>query len=440
MKKVFSTDFIFGFDSDFFDFTGTRHINLLKKVLFEVIRLKKLIILVTFLVLLHIVSAEIIIKEVLYDPIDSETTGEAILLYNDGSSSIDVSEWILSTESSATDVTIPTSTVIAPEGYLLIADIGFSLNKYNPSWPDADYEEPITLANTDAGLALKNGDIIIDAVGWGNLNAINIRLFEGNPHTGSGEGNSLRRTNDTNDNSVDFYTTTPLFYQSQNPSIGLEFFLDVVVNITSPMQILRIEILEDDNSSTEGIQIKPILNESRLFEIKVELSHENNVNEIDYVKAVIGNKKFTMSSAEENGTSLFYRVNVSMDYYDEPGLYDLEIEVMDGGEVKSDYKTFEYLESAGMTMTGAIQIKMPAGNTSVETITFKNVGNKDLDLKMKGNNLLSDINMIDLEHIIVGNTQLTNNYQHITNLEKGPNSELNIDVSISSEKNLPVGS
>ena len=55
----------------------------------------------------------VIISQVLYDPIGTETGGEAVELYNPTDSAIDIGDHVIKTESSATDATIPSGTVLA---------------------------------------------------------------------------------------------------------------------------------------------------------------------------------------------------------------------------------------------------------------------------------------------------------------------------------------
>ncbi|MEK6854275.1 MAG: lamin tail domain-containing protein, partial [Nanoarchaeota archaeon] len=168
-------------------------------------------------------SVNVIISQVLYDPLGSESGGEAVELYNPTASSVNISGWVLATETSQTDAVIPNGAVICSSCYYLIADSNWSNAKDNSSWPNADLEEAITLANTDAGVALKDSSgVIVDAVGWGNSAGIAAGLFEGVPHSGSISGNSLvRRTVnssyiDTNNNSDDFAATTPDFHNSSS--------------------------------------------------------------------------------------------------------------------------------------------------------------------------------------------------------------------------------
>ena len=406
--------------------------------------MKKLALMVLFLLFAQIISAQVVIKEVLYDPVDSETTGEAVLLYNEGSSSVDVSDWVLATESSSTDATLPQGMSISPGGYLLIADSGFSLNKYNSSWPDADYEEAISLSNSDAGVALKNGDVIVDAVGWGNPLNIEEGLYEGTPHLGTIEGESLRRDADTNDNSIDLHTTTPIFYTTQPEYNPLELVLNLEVNITSVLEILSLKILADDNSSKEGVQIIPVLDDTKTFEVRMEVYDPNNGTGITNAKIVVEGNEYLMEKVDINGTNFYYLGNASMQYYEEARTYELTGEILNDGDILSENTFFEYEEKGGMTSSENLGVEMKAGNTSIETFTIRNIGNKDLQLQIKSVDLVSGSNILPVERIeasidnFVTNTVMSETYQSITSLPR--NSEQEIKLRISSDENDAVGS
>jgi hypothetical protein len=165
---------------------------------------------VVFMVALAIipaVEASVVLQEVLYDAA-AESGGEAVYLKNTGMDAVDISGWMIATETSEKDATIPSGTVLGPGKGFLIADTGWESRK--GELPSADYEESMTLTNTDAGVALKNGaGVIVDALGWGDASGIKVGLFEGTPHTGTTEGKVLRRLNDTDDNDADFVEDVP---------------------------------------------------------------------------------------------------------------------------------------------------------------------------------------------------------------------------------------
>ncbi|MFH1770493.1 MAG: lamin tail domain-containing protein [archaeon] len=403
--------------------------------------MKKIIILILTLFVLQPVFADIMIAEVLYDPINSENGGEAVVLHNNGNSTIDISQWTLATKTSTSDLTLPPDTSILPGGFLLIADSGFSLNKDDSSWPDPYHEESITMSNTDSGIALMNGETVVDAVGWGNPSNFDGTLYEGTPHQGTAEGESLRRVNfqDTNDNSADFTAGTPVFFKELKP---LEIIIDVTVNITnSYSEIKRVKILVDDNSTEPGIQIKPLPGETRVFEVEVEVFDQDGFEDIGTVKFVVDGEEFTAEKTIDNSTSAIFRGNVSMEYYQEAKTYEL-VAVVNNETSKStgfDYESLAYIKSE--TTLG---FQMVGGDTGTQKVTVKNLGNEDVLLKVKGTDIVNGVETISLNSIEYSSSNfttskiLTSNYQDIAILEKG--TELEVSFRITTEQGLKSGS
>ncbi|MBC8494743.1 lamin tail domain-containing protein [archaeon] len=404
--------------------------------------MKKLLILLCALLICQPVFGSVMIAEVLYDPINTENGGEAVLLYNDNVEPVDVSNWILATKASSADVVLPPDTSILAGGYLLIADSGFSLDKDDSSWPDPDYEEAMTLANTDAGVALMFENITIDAVGWGNTN----EFYEGNPHPGVIEGESLRRISDTGDNSIDFVAGTPVFYDS-GPD-PLEIIIDVEINITNNNpEILRIEILDDDNTSADGIQIKPLADEVKTFEVMIEAFDADNSSEVETATLILDGIEFEMIKGENNDTNVFFLGNVSMNYFDEAQEYNLTAIITSGNQEFSNITSFEYTSLAALSTNTWLGSTFPPGNSSMETITIRNIGNQALLVSVKGSNLLNGNNQISLENIQVSvnnfenSFTLSENYQEVAEyLAIGENSELEITFNISTDEGLSSGS
>lgn len=405
--------------------------------------MKKTLVLLTILILAQPILATVRIEEVLYDPINTENGGEAVLLFNKGNETIDISGWVLATKTSSKDTTTPQNTSVSAGGYLLIADFGFSLNKDNSSWPDADFEEAITLQNTNGGVALMNGTNIVDAIGWGDSTNIDVNLYEGIPHQGVNQGQSLRRIKDTDNNSADFIGGTPVFYnistnQDNNP---LEIVIDVEINITNNApEVLSIEVLTDDNSSREGIQIKPVSGSIKTFEILIEAYDADNSSEIASAKVVIGTKEFSLVKSSSNETNVFFRGNVSMEYYEEARNYTLQTIITSNGQEFSKNSSFEYLALKTISAETSMGLEIAAGNVKTKTVTVRNLGNQDVQLKVKGTNIVNGIASITLNSIeystnnFITTKMLTSNYENITTLVRGENLDIVFKVTIDKQQ------
>lgn len=402
---------------------------------------KSLFLLLAMIMFSQFALGEVLITEVLYDPVNTENGGEAVLLYNTGTSSVDVSGWTLSTSASVSDATLPPNTQILPGGYLLIADSGFSLDKDESSWPDADHEENLILSNSDDGVALKDGNTVIDAVGWGDATNIDSSLYEGTPHTGTVEGESLRRTDslDTNDNSVDFVAGKPVFFSSSSSSddSSLELVVDLEVEVTdNKPEIKSVEILTDDNNSKEGSQINPIAGSEKTFEVEVVAYDADNSSEIVSGNLAVDGKSFSLVEVSSNNTYKVFRGNVSMNYYDLTGNYNITATIIDydSSNVEKDV-VFEYTALAAMEADTSLSFEVAPGNNSVESITLRNLGNQDIALKVKGSELVKGSDTITVDSVSYStNGFVTEQNVSETYAETGevlhPNSTTNIDLKI----------
>ena len=294
-------------------------------------------------------SDNVIISKVFYDPVD-ESKSEAIELYNPTGADVDISGWVLKTETSAADATVPANTTLKSGSYYLIADKGWSTVK-SSEWPEADHEEAVTLTNSNAGIALKNGASTVDAVGWGTAANIGTGLYEGTPHAGVQQGQVLARKfknsayKDTGNNSADFASASPSFRsggQDTQQNTDHRITVQVVVegdaiSISSP------KINLDDDSFKEGVQINPVPKAAKKFEVEAIVEHLKGTDSIKKVKAVLNGTEYVMTSESIDSTSAKYRANVSMNYDNVPGGYNVSIEAeATDGTVVSSNLSFTY--------------------------------------------------------------------------------------------------
>lgn len=174
----------------------------------------------------------VIISEVLFNEVGSDTTGEWIEIYNNGTISVDLTDWKIGDEetSGGTGDTegmfrFPAGSSIGPGvvqvvavsaarfntvyGFMPTYEVGTggdtpavpNLTVYNPWDPETAATNTISMSNTnDQVLLLDPTDVLIDAANWGNT-------FQFNPGLGTAlDGQSFFRTDvsiDTN-TSADF--------------------------------------------------------------------------------------------------------------------------------------------------------------------------------------------------------------------------------------------
>ncbi len=206
--------------------------------------------------------ASVVINQVLYDPIGTESGGEAVELLNNGVSAVDISGWVLKTESSDSDATIPAAVVLQPGQSFLVTDEGWNANKDDSSWKSADYEEKLTLGNSDSGIALLSNITVIDAVGWGDEEAIESGLFEGSPAAMVGVGKALLRTADTNDNSKDFIEAVPDFQDGIPVPITANVTISIPsIEVSKSLNLAPEATLSIKNNGALAINIKLVFND-----------------------------------------------------------------------------------------------------------------------------------------------------------------------------------
>jgi hypothetical protein len=100
------------------------------------------------------VPPHVVISEV-YPNAFNESGSEWIELYNPTAETVDIEGWTIDTSRYLADATIP-DVMIPAHGFYLIADKDFSTEKDDPSWPDADLEELITLTDAHGWCRLNN--------------------------------------------------------------------------------------------------------------------------------------------------------------------------------------------------------------------------------------------------------------------------------------------
>ncbi|MBN1544867.1 lamin tail domain-containing protein [Candidatus Woesearchaeota archaeon] len=366
----------------------------------------------------------IVISEVLYDPVGTETGGEAAELYNPTAGPIDISGYTIKTESSPADATIPAGTVLQAHTFYLIADTGWSTLKDNASWPQADHEEAITMSNTDAGVALvhPNGTTI-DAVGWGDPAGIGTGLYEGTPKTVVASGNSIRRTDltiDTDDNSADFTASAP---EPQNSSMtaggeegnGQSIMITVDVE-NNPPSVDTVAVLGDEDISTAGVQVSPVPESTKEVEVSADITDTDSTTSIMSVFATVsgpaGQKNLTMEKTSDlNSTTARYGTTILMEFHESAGMYNVTITAEDPATSGTLSTEFEYLsmtaisvDSASLHFTGA----KPGGTTDIsgdfalstaDAPTVRNIGNTRIDIGVYGTNLVDGTKSIAAENI-----------------------------------------
>ncbi|MBI2580335.1 lamin tail domain-containing protein [Candidatus Woesearchaeota archaeon] len=415
-------------------------------------------------------TANVIISQVLYNPAGSESGGEAVELYNPAASSVNISGWVLATETSPTDAIIPPSAVICGGCYYLVADLNWSNAKDNSSWPYADFEEAVTLANTDAGVALKDSNgIIADAVGWGNPVNIGAGLFEGIPHIGSSGGNALvRRTVngsylDTNNNSNDFIEAMPNFHNSSSSvsktaSANAEIQIMIIVSGSGPA-VSTLNILADDDSFLPGNQVSPVPNKNKTMAVEAVIADDNGASDIASVILTFNSANLTAAMAKKsdiNATAAIYSASFNLSSHFPAGNYTITATATDNsGFSANSSASFEYLTMTAVEVDASsitffaspgsmYEVIGDESSSTATNITVLNAGNVQLDFDLWSTNFSSGSSTIieasKLQYTFNGNYNNASFAGNMTNAKARKDINLNPSstAGLSLRLNLPL--
>lgn len=312
---------------------------------------------------LSVSSSAVQIHQVYYDPVSTESGGEAVELYNPDPCDIDIGGWIIATESSEKDAVLPANSSIPAKGFFLIADDGWDEKKDNPSWRGADFTTPITMNNDDSGIALRNSSgALLDAVGWGSASGINEGLFSGSPAVDVPAGRALVRIDSSEDNSDDFIETEPSFFG--NNIIPME--VNVSDAVSNPLAYIL-----------EGSIIKPSAGVNKSIHVR---SGSSGI-------ASFLNSSKAMNPIDNNT----YEAIFSVPYYLAPGHYSVLFS--DNSEIGFEYAELKAFE----VVSEKISFNVVPGTSGVSSkkAVVKNTGNVDLSIVLgiaSENSLLSSDN------------------------------------------------
>jgi len=402
----------------------------------------------------------IVISEVLANPSGTESGGEAVELFNQANTSVDLSGYVIRTESSRTDATLPQGTIINANGYLLIADASWSSLKDNSSWPSADYEEAITLGNTNGAVGLVKNGTIIDAVSWGNSSSLSAELIETSPAKAAREGFSLSRSGeDTNNNSADLSDSIPNFKNKNAEEVIAEngTVLEIEVNVTNTAaELLNLSVEE---------RVIPLPGEIKKVPLAAFVADEDGIESVESVNATVTgpagfNQKISLIS-NQSGVEGFFSGEIEMEFFNQPGRYNVSVTVTDASGTSRKETSFEYVAIAAVrldterlvfdrtTVGAASRIEGDEDVGTDDAPTIQNAGNTPLDIGIYGSNLSSGAETISvsnlrfsLEEGFAGSLSAVLSSQATivdANLEEGPSSVVPLGIEVTVPRGAKSG-
>ncbi|MFT4250768.1 MAG: lamin tail domain-containing protein [Candidatus Woesearchaeota archaeon] len=296
------------------------------------------------------------ISSVYYDPVEHQRGGEFILLENTAAHSINLTGWRIATTVSQQDATL--QGIIPARGTYLLGDEGFSELKDNTSWPEADFEHRITLANANGFVQLYTAeDELIDTVGWGGIDT-----YLTSPHQGVPKGYALTRIGFSDDNSIDYEQQKPF----TNTNTPIEPILFTVSVNNTPPQLLSYTI----NNQTNPVSMH--VSEEEVF-VSVEIHDDNTVQNVTV--RVNG----YLLETNQTGVSANYTGNVPID----TSTHELHIEYSDAEYSDSFFIPVEHAEQVRIQLPEEIRIvSAPGGNDHI-LVPVRNAGTVPVNLHVQ---------------------------------------------------------
>ncbi|MBS3148453.1 lamin tail domain-containing protein [Candidatus Woesearchaeota archaeon] len=240
------------------------------------------------------VSADMVVSQVLYDPIGTESGGEAVELKNTGFEPMDISGWVISTENSQKDAIIPAGTIVQPSGSYLIADTGWSQKKDNADWRLADHEETLTLGNSDSFVALLNGEVVVDRVMWGAPDEV----MDGVEGPNVKPGMSLLRVGE------EVFESSPDFREGFLIPLTADVTIFVpVIEVSSSVHLNPVGTLTVRNNGDSSLDVKLFLS---------DLRSGNNTVSKDVLEA--DSLEFTVDKGSKKDVSIRIKLLVRLAY------------------------------------------------------------------------------------------------------------------------------
>lgn len=341
----------------------------------------------------------LVISAVYPDPITTESGGEAVELFNPTENAIDLSGYILQTQQYATDATLP-NIILPKHTYFLVADTGFSLQKDNLSWVGADYEETISIANSNSGVILRSPNgILVDSVGWGIPNS---EFFETQPTLQPSEGQMIRRQDpfsDSANNSLDFSITAPIFFNrnttitqiagtGQSPSAHE---LTVSLTVENNQPFIQNLTIQSSQLTGPGVQINLIPGNVSELNLSIIVSDEDGVDTLGNMTVIMGNISMQIGNKTIlSQTSAVYSGRLQIPYYFRAGNVTLRVLVEDDSQQQVfSEKQLTIGSLTGFSLNSSRINFVRQGNSSNQSAKIKisNSGNTVLDFRIAGSDL-----------------------------------------------------
>lgn len=332
--------------------------------MYEVNSMKQfLFVTIALLLSLGVANANLLITEIMHSPEGiSDSDGEWVEVYNNGSNIIDLSKWTLNDKDFD-------DTMLLPHSYLVIArelldSDDTDLESFEAFWGNNNHQWDEPYLAVDGSLSLKeDGTIVI-------TNGIERTEVAYSSAIGGKNGRSIELTSSGawGDGPVNGTPGSGPF--DSFVSTWIDF--TVVVNSTPAFTILSVNGSKDD-SPEQGVQIIPSLGENTTFFVDITADIEEGRNAT--VNATLGETHLTV---HEQASQLHkvYRTDVSLPFETKPGDYTITIVISDGNHNVTTYYNFTYMKLLAFDIdTNNVSLAIKEGENKTMTFSIINIGN-----------------------------------------------------------------
>ncbi|MFO7711400.1 MAG: lamin tail domain-containing protein [Candidatus Woesearchaeota archaeon] len=354
------------------------------------------LLLIPFMV--QIVSAEVFISAVNYNPSGADDGYEWIEIYNDGDGvwldnySIEMGNGIMADE---WHTEWEGSEWIGEGEYLVIGE--------EEVIPEPDVIKSLDLQNGPDAIRLTNEDRV-QVVGWGEHEFS--EYYEGDPAP-KGEGPLVREGN-TGNNEEDFSYREYLPHSRLSQSIGLSIKRDRV-------EIINISM--EDDIPGEGIQISPLPGKTRQVKIDFIVTNCN------------GTSVYTVPETELSNESCEFEARLAVPYSKPPGEYLLEIhaeneEMQANATLRYEVLSLRAFEIDTDFLEFSDEIRGDSDFSTDMRPTIKNAGNVEIEISL----ITTGITIEDLDYKVEGYDWFSLAEQHQFPLDVGESFGISLRV------------
>ncbi|MDD5086352.1 MAG: lamin tail domain-containing protein [Candidatus Nanoarchaeia archaeon] len=345
------------------------------------------------LLFLNTVNA-VIINEIMYDPNGTDTGREWIELYNNNDFDVNISEWkLFESEVNHKLTAFQGSDILNKKEYLIIADNPEQfLNDY-PGFGETIIESSFSLSNTGEIICIKDNTFqTINCVDYSSELLAN------------GDGKTIEFSGTEWMESLVYYGTPGM--ENSVYSSGLEInqnTMQIYANVISGGIEIKDINISPDYYENEGFQIMP--NAAIYKDITISAIVENkDEGNISSVSVLFKDTTFEMTKIQDlNEYEHIYQINLSMNFYDNPGIYEVFLKAESSSSNTNKTAEFEYLKLMAIELSSNeinFGNMVKGKNSSVsDAIILSNIGNVFSDIEMNGKAFTSGESFLGIDNL-----------------------------------------